>query len=260
MPRLRQTERREISRFHVLLIEDHPVMRQLVSVALEPLALQLHGCASVRQARTWLDVHGAPDLLLTDLMLPGETGLDFLSELRAGPDWQQTLPVLVLTAGVQPEVMQELGSLNVRQVLIKPVDIDVLCNAVKTALQANPSMPAKTAVEARFGGDADMFETFLAAALAQFPVDSRQIDEALAGGDVGALERGAHSIKGVFALLREDVASEVARRLEWAAREGRSDDATAIWAVLRAWLDWYVVSQGGQAAQGPSPSLYLAAS
>jgi DNA-binding response OmpR family regulator len=257
---LRHIERREISDCHVLMIEDHPVLRQLVTMALEPLALQLHGCATVSQARTWLDVHGAPDLLLTDLMLPGETGLDFISALRAGADWQQTLPVLVMTAGAQPETMQKLELLNVRRVLIKPLAIDALRDAVQVELQANPSMPARIAVDSRFGGDAAMFQTFRAAALAQFPLDSRQIDDALSCADAGALERGAHSVKGVFALLREDVASEVARRLEWAAREGRSDDATAIWVVLRAWLDWYVASQGGQTAQRPAPSLYLAAS
>jgi two-component system, NarL family, capsular synthesis sensor histidine kinase RcsC len=222
--------------------------------------MQLHACGSVAQARAWLDVHGAPDLLLTDLMLPDETGLEFISALRAGADWQQTLPVLVMTAGVQPESMQQLASLDVCQVLIKPVAVDALRDAVREALQAKPSTPARTAVETRFGGDTAMFETFRAAALAQFPVDSQQIDDALASADAGALERGAHSIKGVFALLREDVASEVARRLEWAAREGRTDDATAIWTVLRAWLDWYVRSRGGQAAQWAAPSLHLATS
>lgn len=232
----------------------------MVSLALEPLAVQLHGCASVGEARSWLDVHGAPDLLLTDLMLPGESGIDFISALRAGADWQQTLPVLVMTAGVQPEAMHRLASLEVRQVLMKPVAIDALCDAVQAELQASRSMPARAAIESRFGGDAAMFQTFLAAALAQFPEDSRQIDDALACGDAGALERGAHSVKGVFALLREDAASEVARRLEWAARQGRTDDVTAIWAVLRTWLDWYVHSDGGQTAQGPAPSLYLAAS
>jgi DNA-binding response OmpR family regulator len=153
--------------------------------------MQLHACGSVAQARAWLDAHGAPDLLLTDLMLPDETGLEFISALRAGADWQQTLPVLVMTAGVQPESMQQLASLDVCQVLIKPLAIDALRDAVRGALQARLSIPARTAVDTRFGGDTAMFETFRDAALAQFPVDSRQIDEALARADAGALERGA---------------------------------------------------------------------
>lgn len=245
---------------HVLLIEDHPVLRQYVSMALEPLELHLHSCVTVAEARNWIDVHGAPDLLLTDLMMPGETGLEFIVALRAGADWQQTLPVLVMTAGVRPEQMQHLHTLEVLQVLLKPVAIDALLDAVCSALQAVPSMAAKTAIRSRFGGDAAMFEAFRAAALAQFPLDSQQVDDALANEDRGALERGAHSVKGVFALLREDVASEVARRLEWAAREGRTDEANAIWAVLRDWLNWYVRSEGGQMSALPAPSLHLAAS
>lgn len=241
----------------MLLIEDHPVLRQLASLSLEPLALTLHACESVAAARQWMAIHGAPDLLLTDLMMPGETGLEFIAALRSGADWERTLPVVVMTAGTDARQMQELDGLRLVAVLVKPVAMDTLLDTVACALRAPAHVPRIEALRTRFGGDRSLYDVFVAGCLAQFPVDVRDIDAACDAGDWATVQHVSHSLKSVFALLREDVACELARRIEQAATDGAVVDAKVIWSVLRAWLLWFVGSAAATLPGVAAPSLHL---
>ncbi len=246
----------ECSDRHVLLIEDHAVLRQFVAMALVPLTATVHGCASVAEARAWIGIHGVPDLLLTDLVMPGEDGQAFVTSLRAGADWQRSLPVIMMTAAGDDARLQALAPLGLRQVLLKPLDIEVLRDAVRSVLCAPFARSADTVAAARFGGDQAMYAQFRAAALVQFPADMQQIDAGVLAGDWGAVRRTAHSLKGVFALLCEDAASEVARRLEQADPQR----AGIIWPVLRNWLAWYVrAGVDASSSAGRPPSLHLPA-
>ncbi len=81
---------------HVLLIEDEPNIAEAIRFILmrDGLRVSTHSGGAdaievVRQAR--------PDLLILDLMLPGMSGIDILSALRADPMTEE-LPVLMLTA------------------------------------------------------------------------------------------------------------------------------------------------------------------
>lgn len=81
--------------YKIFVVEDHPVMREAYAnvLGLEP-DLDLCGvAASTEEALALLD--GLPcDLVVTDLVLPGQSGLDLVRHLRtARPD----LPAVVIT-------------------------------------------------------------------------------------------------------------------------------------------------------------------
>jgi CheY-like chemotaxis protein len=63
----------------------------------------------------------APDLILLDVMLPQMDGIELVRQLGDLVDLQQ-IPVVFLTGHLQPERLQELRQLGVRQVLNKPFD------------------------------------------------------------------------------------------------------------------------------------------
>jgi DNA-binding response OmpR family regulator len=62
-----------------------------------------------------------PDMLILDLMLPGKTGLQILTELRANPAFA-ALPVLMLTAKGQGRDREAAERAGVSAFMTKPFD------------------------------------------------------------------------------------------------------------------------------------------
>ena len=81
---------------HILVVDDDREIRALLSDYLERQGLRCTAVADGRQMRAALET-GRHDLVILDLMLPGEDGLVLCRNLRAAPATAQ-LPVLMLTA------------------------------------------------------------------------------------------------------------------------------------------------------------------
>ena len=99
--------------FNVFLVEDHPAMREAYAAVLaqEP---DIGVCGVVESAEQALDaLDGLPcDLVVTDLRLPGMSGVDLVQRLRMmRPD----LPALVISAHeeeVYAERAREAGAVG----------------------------------------------------------------------------------------------------------------------------------------------------
>ena len=76
----------------VLVIDDEPMVRDVVSRYLERDGYRVDAAADGEGARQLLEL--GPDLVILDLMLPGMDGLAFLRDLRRTSE----VPVIVLTA------------------------------------------------------------------------------------------------------------------------------------------------------------------
>ena len=66
----------------VLVVDDEPGMRAGLGEVLRRDGFEVDGAASAEDALARLGA-GIPDLLVTDLRLPGRSGVDLLRELRA---------------------------------------------------------------------------------------------------------------------------------------------------------------------------------
>jgi two-component system OmpR family response regulator len=79
---------------HVLVVEDDAPMRHLIARLLRENGFRATGVRDGREM--WETLRNADvDLVLLDVMLPGESGLDLLRELR---EKQGSLPVVMVTA------------------------------------------------------------------------------------------------------------------------------------------------------------------
>jgi two-component system, OmpR family, response regulator len=78
---------------HILIVDDHREIRDLVSRALTKEGFRVSGAADGRAMRKVL-ADSRIDLILLDLMLPGEDGLSLCRTLRAGSN----VPIIMLTA------------------------------------------------------------------------------------------------------------------------------------------------------------------
>ena len=80
---------------HILVVDDDREIRELLASYLEKNGMRATVAANGRQMRNLLEEYSF-DLIVLDLMLPGEDGLTLCRELRAGK-WKTT-PILMLTA------------------------------------------------------------------------------------------------------------------------------------------------------------------
>jgi HPt (histidine-containing phosphotransfer) domain-containing protein len=78
----------------------------------------------------------------------------------------------------------------------------------------------------RVGGDEELLSELAVLFLEDYPRQLIVIADAIARGDLKTAEREAHSVKGAVANFGAAPASEAARALEFAARDGRKDALT----------------------------------
>lgn len=105
----------------LLCIEDDPDIRLILQLALETVGgYQLQLCASGPEAlAAFPDFR--PDVILLDVMLPGMDGPAVLKELRKLMG-AAAVPVIFLTAKVQPAEIEQFKSLGALGVIAKPFD------------------------------------------------------------------------------------------------------------------------------------------
>jgi two-component system KDP operon response regulator KdpE len=108
---------------HVLVVDDEPSLRLLVRVNLELEGHVVHEAASLAEARAALE-RQAPDVVLLDIHVGSDDGLELLDEIRA-----LDLPVRVILLSGSSEVGPELRT-SVDGVLGKPFELGRLNEAV----------------------------------------------------------------------------------------------------------------------------------
>jgi len=80
----------------ILVVEDEPAIREMVQFTLARAGFELIEAADGAAARERLAAGGI-ELVLLDWMLPGESGLDLLAQIKRDPATAR-LPVIMLTA------------------------------------------------------------------------------------------------------------------------------------------------------------------
>ncbi|HEY5828750.1 MAG TPA: response regulator [Hyphomicrobiaceae bacterium] len=131
---------------HILIVDDHRELRDLVSRVLAKEGFRISTAADGRAMRQVL-ADGRIDLILLDLMLPGEDGLSLCRSLRA----ESKIPIIMLTAKGD-EVDRVIGlEMGADDYLPKPFGSRELIARIKAVLRrtadtaaiANPGPPPK---------------------------------------------------------------------------------------------------------------------
>lgn len=106
----------------VLIVEDDARYRGMLTTMLRDLSCDAEAAASANEARAWLENHHA-DVILLDLNMPREDGLEFLATLR---QHDQATPVMILTGVGTLESAQIAIRYSVSEFLTKPCHMGVL--------------------------------------------------------------------------------------------------------------------------------------
>lgn len=117
----------------VLVVDDNPAIRDMVSWALELDGYEPAEAAEGQEALAWMDNAARegkyPRVILLDLAMPGMDGRAFLERLRF--QWEVTHPlpsIVVITAGIGGPNAETLG---VEQVIVKPFHVRDLLDVVR---------------------------------------------------------------------------------------------------------------------------------
>lgn len=129
-----------MKKIRLLLLDDHTIFRQGVARLLnaEPdMELNLH-TGSVGEALTMV-TGGYADLVILDLDLGQQRGIDFLAQART----KFAGPVLVLAAGVSLQEEEALRRYGIAGILLKDMSVDKLAERIRDAVGA----PAVAGIE-----------------------------------------------------------------------------------------------------------------
>lgn len=123
---------------HILIVDDDREIRELVSGYLKKSGLRVSVAADGRHMRAFLEANSV-DLIILDVMMPGDDGLVLCRELRAGK--HKATPVLMLTAR-NDETDRIVGlEMGADDYLAKPFAARELLARIKAVLRRTRMLP-----------------------------------------------------------------------------------------------------------------------
>ncbi len=125
----------------VLVVDDSHDALDLLEVFLYgtyEVTTALNGFEGLRAAR-----ETAPDLVITDIMMPVVDGIKLLSSLREDQKTAR-IPVIATTSFIKKSNVKSLLSLGFSAVITKPIDRNAIVDAVGKALAQRPAEAGET--------------------------------------------------------------------------------------------------------------------
>lgn len=124
-------------RAHILVVEDDPEIRTLLRDYLTKQGFRADVCAGGAAMDQFRTAYGDPDLMVLDVMLPGEDGLSICRRVRAA----SRVPILMLTAkgeDIDRIVGLEIGA---DDYMAKPFNPRELTARIRAILRRNEPAP-----------------------------------------------------------------------------------------------------------------------
>ncbi len=114
----------------IAVVDDDEAMRDALSELLQVLSMD---CRTFERAESFLPAYspGTFDCLITDLRMPGMSGMDLIRELKARGS---RLPVIVITSSTEVESQSEAIAGGAFAYLTKPVSEELLTRHLNAAL------------------------------------------------------------------------------------------------------------------------------
>ena len=116
---------------HIVIVEDEPSTSWALAEGLADDGFTIDTFRSAEDAWRWLKT-GRSDLVISDLRLPGMSGLDLARKLKRGRHAQ---PVIIVTAYGTPQAMAEMRRVGVTECFSKPFPLETLRRSVRRALR-----------------------------------------------------------------------------------------------------------------------------
>jgi CheY-like chemotaxis protein/two-component sensor histidine kinase len=139
---------RDLSGVHILVVDDHEDARDLIRAVLETCGAEVETAADVDEAMLAF-THRVPDVLLSDIGMPGQDGYDLIHKVRQlHAERGGTVPAAALTAYARTEDRRKALNAGYSMHLAKPIEpgelIDVVVSLTRFATGSTVHRPLKT--------------------------------------------------------------------------------------------------------------------
>jgi len=135
---------------HLLVVDDDDRILGLLKEYLSRAGFRVTGAADAAAARRMLDALDF-DLMILDVMMPGEDGLSLTRAIRASTGAKALTPILMLTArGLSDERIEGLAS-GVDDYLPKPFDPQELLLRIEAILRRSQGLARRAAARLTLG-------------------------------------------------------------------------------------------------------------
>lgn len=125
-----------LKHYNILYLEDEPNIRANISKMLTYYFSKVFAVENVAQAVETFE-NNRIDIILSDISMPGENGLDFVKYIR---EQKPYLPIILLTAHTDTHYLLDATKLKLIDYLTKPVDFDELTQALIKAGKECPQV------------------------------------------------------------------------------------------------------------------------
>ena len=120
---------RRLDGLRILIVEDDPDSREVLQLFLQQNGADIHAAMDTKQATAILNGSNGrlPDLIISDLAMPGEDGLSFISRLRSlDADSGGAIPAIALSAFTSEQSRDEALAAGFQRYATKPFDPEPL--------------------------------------------------------------------------------------------------------------------------------------
>lgn len=227
----------------VLLVEDHPVNRQVAKQTLERLGCKVEIAVNGRDA---VEKAGRCDYaaVLMDCRMPEMDGYRAAKAIRDLPGGRGRVPIIALTASAEESERRKCEKAGMDDFISKPIRRQELSEVIRrwTAPGPDGDCPESPAVSRSFlEGITETFgepnPTFVAELIQLFidacPETLGNLDATLGIGDGAGAARAAHTLQGAGAQMGAVRLAGICHRLEQAAASGRLESAREILPLVK---------------------------
>lgn len=125
----------DLTGLRVLVVDDNRDARGLLSSALTKRGAEVRACATVRTALDTLE-QWQPDVLVSDIGMPGEDGYDFIRQVRSLPDDRGgQIPAVAVTGYASKKDAARALEAGYQMFVSKPVELTGLVAIIRSVTQ-----------------------------------------------------------------------------------------------------------------------------
>ncbi len=135
---------------HILVVDDDQRLRDLLKKFLSDKGFLVTAAEDAAAARAKM-ASVAFDLIVLDLMMPGENGLEFATSIRNSKSMSNTVPILMLTAMGETEARINGLEAGADDYLVKPFEPRELLLRINSILRRVPRDLDEQPVNAKMG-------------------------------------------------------------------------------------------------------------
>ncbi|HJQ25584.1 MAG TPA: response regulator [Blastocatellia bacterium] len=126
-------QEQEHSALKVLLVDDDAFVHEMLALLIDRNAFAMSSARNVKEAMIAI-ANDPPDLIVTDAMMPGESGFHLIEWVKADPHTRD-IPIILLTILQQPDgsVMDASGKADLT--VTKPIYLSDITSVLEQAKQ-----------------------------------------------------------------------------------------------------------------------------